>query len=410
MPGREAETVAAVDVGTSKVLVAVAAPEEDGLRVLGVGRAPSGGVRRGAVVDLAAASSAIAAAAERARRVAGVPLPPVLLGSAGGHFVAGNRQADLRFDPPAEVEDAHIRQLLADVRGGELPAGYQAVHAIPREYVVDGYEGSVRPEGMAAARLGLRAHVVACQSTLLRNLYRAAADAGLEVRDFAVAALAAAEAVLTDEERVRGVLLLDAGGGCTQWTAVVGGESVASGVVAMGGAHITADLAAGLGLDLGAAEDVKVRHADAGADPASTAALEWLDALLPEAARGRSPVTAGAFAEMVRARVEETLEPVAQALRDLDLEGALPAGAVLTGGASRLRGLEAAALRALGMPVRRRGAAGSAGPLGTPECAAVVGLLQFAARPHAGGRRLAPLGGRLRSGGRPRWWPFGSRG
>lgn len=395
---RDAALVAAVDVGTSKVLAAVAVPEDQGLRVLGVARVVAAGVRRGAVVDLAAAAAAIATAAERARRVAGRPLPEVTLGSAAGNFLAGNREAEVPVEPPAEVAAPHVRAALAAVGAAPCPEGYRLVHAIAREFLVDGYEGA-RPEGIAASRLGVRAHVVACEATLLQNLYRAAASAGIGVQDFAVAALASAEAVLTSEERRDGALLLDLGAGATQWAAVQGGEPVASGSVATGGSHVTADIAAGLGVDLPTAEGVKYEHADLGADPASTETLPWLAALRPGGS-GPEP-TAGAFAEIVRARVEETLESVAAALREGELQGRLPAGAVLTGGASRLRGLPALAMRVLGLPVRCGGAVGASGTLGGPECAALVGLLQFAAQRRTGGRRLPPLP----AAGR-RWQPW----
>ena len=396
---RQPIAVAAVDVGTSKVLAAIAVLEPDGLRVVGVGRVAADGVRRGAVVDLPAVAGAIRAAAERARRVAGRTLPPVTLGSAGGLLLSWNREAELEVDPPAELEPAHISDLLAVVRAGTVPAGYQIVHAIAREFTVDGYEGCTQPVGMAAGRVGAHAHVVACQSTLLHNLWKAAGDAGLEVEDFAVAGLAAAEAVLTDEERRQGALLLDIGAGASQVTAVIGGEAAASTVIGMGGGHVTADIAVGLGLAVEAAEDVKQRHANADGGPGADAVPDWLAALRP-GAEG----TERAFCEIVTARAEETVEAIARFVAEQGLEGRLPAGAVLTGGGSRLRGLPALVLRGLHLPVRCGGALGATGPLGAPECAAVVGLMQFAAQRKSGGRRLPPVvqgaGASLR-----RWWP-----
>ena len=388
---REPAAVAALDIGTSKVLAAVAVPEADGLRVLGIGRAPGAGVRRGAVVDLAAVTAAIGAAAERARRVSGRALPPVTLGSAGGQLLAWNRDAELALEPAGELDAGHLGDLLEEVRRVDLPAGYQIVHTIPREYTVDGYEGCTQPVGMAASRIAVSAHIVACQSTLLRNLWKAAADAGLDVEDFAVSGLAAAEAVLTDEERRQGALLADIGAGATQLTAVLGGEPAGSAVVALGGAHVTSDIAVGLGLDLEVAEDVKLRHANADAEPDADRAPEWLAALRPSGEAG--PATAQNFAEVVRARAEELVERIAEFLDKAGLAGRTPAGAVLTGGGSRLRGLPALTMRGLGLTVRCGGALGAAGPLGAPECAAVVGLLQFAAQRHTGGRRLPPVAG-----------------
>jgi cell division protein FtsA len=401
MRGRgEPPAVAALDVGTSKVLAAIALVEPEGLRVLGLGRAACDGVRRGAVVDLPAVTAAVAAAAARARRVAGRRPPSAVLGSAGGEVVATTREAEIHLDPPGEVTPEHVEALLGEVRRGELPAGFEVVHALPREYTVDGVEGCRHPVGMAAGSVRLSAHVVACRSTLLRNLCKAVDDAGLEVAGFAVSALAAAEAVLTEEERRQGVLLLDCGAGATQLCAVVGGEPAATAVVPLGGAHITADIAVGLGISWEAAEEVKQRHASADPAAASDRPLDWLAGLRPAGqvaaaagggGAGRGQATEHDLYEIVQARVEEVLERVAALVDHAGLEGRLPAGAVLTGGASRLRGLAAAAMRVLGMPVRLGGALGVTGPLAAPDCAALVGLLQLAAQRHTGGRRVGPL-------------------
>ncbi len=406
---KESPVVAALDVGTSKVTAAIAVPEPDGLRVLGLGRVSCSGVRRGAVIDLQAVTGAVAAAAARARRVAGRPMPAVMLGSAGGEVLSWNREAAVQLDPPGEVEPAHVEQLLQEVRRADLPAAYHVVHAIVRDYAVDGYEGCKQPVGMAAERVSVTAHLVACRATLLRNLWKAVDDAGLEIEDFAVAGLAAAEAVLTEEERRKGAVVIDFGAGATQLGAVVDGESAATAVIPLGGSHVTGDIALGLGIAWEAAEEVKQRHATADVAGAGDGPLEWLPALrlaggapLPADAGAQEAAAAGAvpgereFAEMVRARVEEQVERVGQALSECGLAGRLPAGVVLTGGGSRLRGLPAVAMRGLGLPVRLGGALGADGMLGTPEYAAVVGLLQLAAQRVTGGRRLPPMDVRSR--------------
>lgn len=409
MPGsKDAPAVAALDIGTSKVTAAIAVPESDGLRVLGLGRAACAGVRRGAVIDLRAVTIAVGAAAERARRVAGRPLPPITLGSAGGELLSWNHEAEVYLDPPGEIEAATVQDLLTEVRSADLPAGYQIVHAIARDYAVDGYEGCKQPVGMAAGRIVVTAHLVACRATLLRNLWKAVDDAGLEIEDFAVAGLAAGEAVLTEEERRQGAVVVDFGAGATQVGAVVDGEPAATAVVPLGGAHVTSDIAVGLGIPWDAAEEVKQRHATADSAGAADRPLEWLAALRPlagaapgpdgpgpgeeQAATGAAVPGEREFAEMVRARTEEQVEGVAKVLRDSGLGGRVPAGIVLTGGGSRLRGLSAVAMRGLGLPVRLGAALGADGTLGTPECAAVVGLLQIAAQRVTGGRRLPTVG------------------
>lgn len=398
---RRSQALAALDVGSSKVVGAVALPEEGGLRVLAVAQAPGAGVRRGAVVDPLAASAAMAAVAERLRRMAGIPLPPLLLGSAGGELLSSNREAEISLDPPATLEQAHLDGLLAEVRGTPLPPGYQLVHTITQEYTLDGYEGCPEPLGMAAGRLGLSAHLVACHGTLLANLLRAAADAGIEVEDFAVAGLAAAESVLSEQERHAGVVLLDFGASATQVAVVVDGQTVGSAVVPLGGEHISADIAKGLRIARDEAEEVKRREATADARPAP--APEQTPAEGAEVAPPTvdAPDREQMLAEIVSARCEEILERVGTLLQEGGLADLLGAGAVLTGGGSRLRGLSALAMRTLGLRVRSGGPQGTEGLLGTPECAACVGLLQMAALRRSGGRRAPAIMAAVR---RP--WPL----
>lgn len=384
------QAVAAVDVGSSKVVAAIAVPEESGLRVLGVGRAQATGVRRGAVVDIPLTAAALAAAAARARRVARQPLPPVTLGSAGGGLWSGRREAELHLDAPEEIAAGHVARLMQEVRAVALPGSYQVVHTIPLDFRVDGYEGCTQPIGMTAQHLVVAAHIVACQETLLANLWKVAAEAGVEVREFALSGLAAADAVLSDGERQTGIVVADLGAEATQVTAFIGGEAAMTAVIPLGGAHISRDIGAALGLGLDAAEAVKLRQATVDDTAASDRPLEWPPGTGPRP-DGSVEATERGLCSVVRARAEEMLERVAEALDSAQVRGQMAAGIVLTGGGSRLRGLPTLALHVLSMRVRCAGAMGAPGELGAPELAATVGLLQGAARRETGERRLPPF-------------------
>jgi cell division protein FtsA len=397
------EALAALDIGTSKVLGAVALPDDGGLRVLGVAGVASSGVRRGAVVDLAPVALAVTAVAERLRRAAGRSLPPVLLGSAGGELVSLNGYAELSLgDGGREVEPADVAELLGRAREVPLAPGYQLVHAIPQHYVVDGYDGCHDPVGMSARHLAVRAHLVACQETVLQNLQRAVEAGRVPVDDFAVAALGAAEAVLTAEERREGAVLVDLGAGSTQVVVAADGEPVLTASLPIGSEHVTQDIAVGLGLTRADAESLKVRHATA--DPRALAGGGRRVAV--EGGGAAREIAEEELAEIVAARAEEIVQAVAELLGRVARGVRLAAGAVLTGGGSRLRGLEAVAMRTLGMPVRCRGPLGAPEGLAAPECAAVVGLLQLQAR-----RRGAGAAPRPRVGPRgPAWWPWARLG
>ena len=377
--------MAALDVGGGKVLAAVALLEPEGLRVLGVGRAVAAGVRCGAVVDLEAATAAIAAAGARARRVAGRTLPPLMVGSAGGRVLSDNRTAQVRFEQPTEIGRAEVDAVQAEVRRVALPGGYQLVHALTQGYLIDGYPGSANPVGVAAESLGVESHLVACEATVLHNLWNAVHRAGLQLDDFSVCALASAEAVLTDQEREKGVVLADVGATATQIAVLAEGAPLVTATLPVGSQHVTADIVSVLGLDPQSAEEAKRRGR------------------LPEGTQADAGLT-----EVIDARSEELLEGVRQRVRAAGLEAHIGAGLVLTGGGSRVAGLSAAAMRVLEWPVRCGGAAGIDGPLGAPEYAACIGLLQLAARRRHAARRMTPLApiarwrlGRWLAGGAP---------
>lgn len=406
--------VAALDVGTSKVVAAVAVPEAAGLRVLGVAGAASGGVRRGAIVDLDLAAASLRAAAQRVRRLAGRPLPPVMLGSAGGLPVSLNERSELDLSGESgPIRPEHVADVLARVRQTEMPPGYQLVHAIPRGYVVDGYEGCTNPVGMAGTRLTAHVHLVGCQAPVVENLWKVVDAVDLRVDDFAVAGLASAESVLTNEERREGAVLIDMGAGATQVVVVTDGEPVLTAAVPLGGEHVTADIAAGLRLTRAQAEALKVRHACADPDvvPAERRVELEPAGTGSDGQRGASGVvdcSERELAEIAGARVEEIVHAVADIVARGGRGVRLGAGAVLTGGGCRLRGLQGVAMRILGMPVRCGGALGAGATLGAPECSAAVGLLQMQAERMTGSERLLPLGGDSRHLWPPwRWWQRG---
>lgn len=388
---RQTQAVAAVDVGSSKVVAAVAVPEEAGLRVLGVGRASAvGGVRRGAVVDIPVVAAAMAAAVARARRVARLQLPPVTLGSAGGELWSSRREAEVHLQTPQEITEEHVTRLLREVRAVHLPGSYQVVHTIPLEYRVDGYEGCTQPIGITAEHVTVAAHVVACQESVLANLWKVATGAGVEVREFALSGLAAADAVLSDAERQLGIVVADMGAEATQVTAFIAGEPAATALIPLGGAHISRDVAAALGIGTAVAEMVKIRHGSADEASAADRPLELPQGVGPRPDAALEPTERGLY-PVVRARAEEILERIGQAVAAAGLRDHVPGGVVFTGGGSRLRGLPPLALHVLGMRVRCAGAMGAPGDLGAPELAATVGLLQGAARRETGEQRLPPL-------------------
>ncbi len=367
----------AVDLGTSKVVAAAAELGSGGeIHVTGVGVAGSTGVRRGVVVDLGAAAEGVATAVERAQRMAGCAFGRVVLGLSGGSVASANERVAIDVADPDEVSEQDVARALAAARE-VLPGEARAlVHAVPRHFILDGVDGIRQPAGLAGARLELETHVVTAPSGVLRNAVRTAERAGLSVAEVTLNGLAAAEAVTTSEERERGVMVVDVGAGCTDVVILTDGAPVFTAVVPVGGDLIRNDIAAGLHLSLERAEALKVEQGCCAAGLAEPGRVVELDP-------GRTRTVAEAeLAEIVAARAEEMLSQVADTLRRSGAARDLGGGVVLTGGASRLRGLPALALRVLSMPGRvasPRGCADVDDLLGAPACAAAVGLLQLAA-------------------------------
>jgi cell division protein FtsA len=372
--------VYAVDLGTSKVLAAAAELGVGGeIRVTGVGVAAASGIRRGVVVDLAAAAESVAAAVERAQRMAGQAFGSIVLGVAGGSVACANERVGADVADPDEVTAEDMARVLAAAR--EIPPGEARalVHAIPRYFVLDGFEGIRQPVGLAGGRLELETHIVSAPASVLRNAVRTAERAGLGVAEVTLNGLASAEAVTTPEERERGVMVVDVGAGCTDVVILTEGAPVFTAVVPLGGDLIRNDIAAGLHLGLEQAETVKV---DQGFCDPTLADPGRMIELPGERAGAARAVPEPQLAEIVAARVEEVLAHVRESIRRSGHRRDLAAGVVLTGGGARLRGLPAVGMRVLDLPVRTaapRGCADVDDLLGGPACAAAVGLLQLAA-------------------------------
>ena len=370
----------AVDLGTSKVLALAAELGAGGeIHVTGVGLAPSAGVRRGVVVDLAAAAEAVAAAVERAERMAGRSFGEVVLGICGGAVACATERVGVDVSDPDEVTAQDVARVLAAAREIVPGEGRALLHSIPRHFVLDGFEGVRQPVGLAGGRLDLETLVVTAPSGVLRNAVRTAERGGLTVAEVTLNGLAAAEAVTTPEERARGVMVVDVGAGCTDVVILVDGFAVYTAVVPVGGDLIRNDIAAGLHMSLGRAETLKVEQGLC--DPALVESGRMLETD-PDAGPQGSTVSEAELVEIVSARADELLGQVADQLRRSGCGRDMAAGAVLTGGGARLRGLPALGMRTLDLPVRTaapRGCADVNDLLGSPGCAAGVGLLQLAA-------------------------------
>jgi cell division protein FtsA len=342
---------AGLDVGTSKVAMVIGVPTHDGgVDVIGVGTSPAAGMRRGVVVDIEATVQSIADAREKAERMAGLKVKSVYVGAGGPHMTTINNRGVVAVSrPDREITEDDQARVMEAARVLNIPTDREIVHVLPRQFMVDGYDGVKDPVGMVGVRLEVEALIVTGAVSSLQNIMRCVFRAGLQVDELVLSSLAAGETVLHPAERELGVMLVDMGAGTTQVALYGEGSLWQATVVPLGGGHITNDIAVGLRTPVQQAEAIKVAHGRAQGTGDDDDA--WL--AVPGTAGGsQRQVSRSMLNTIIEARVQEILDLVAQQLKFLGYPQALPAGAVLTGGASALKGMVELAEARLAMPVR----------------------------------------------------------
>jgi cell division protein FtsA len=378
MLGPEDVIFVGIDVGTTKVCALVGQLNEEGrVRVIGVGIAPSQGMRKGGVVSLEGVARAVDAAKDKAERSSGYEITSALVSLSGAQIASLNSKGMAGVSGRIIGADDVARALEA-ARSIALPYNRQVIHVIPRGYVVDGQDGIKSPIGMHGYRLEVEAHIVTAASTALRNMEKAFEAVNLGVDGWVLGPLAAAEVVLTETEREMGVVLCDIGGGTCDLAVYIEGAVWHTAVIPVGGDHLTADVAQGLHLPPETAETVKQRHGHArlaSLDPSEMFAVR------PFGQDKSIQYRRTDLAAVLEPRVEELFSLVRQEIKRSGYDGLLPAGMVLTGGTSLLSGIRDVAADVLRLPVRVGEAEelqGLVDHLRSPSFSASLGLLEWA--------------------------------
>jgi len=368
--------IVGLDIGTTKIASIVGEETDKGLEVVGIGTHPSTGLRKGVVINIEATVGSIKKAVEEAELMAGCEITSVFVGIAGGHIKSLNSQGTVAIKD-REVTDLDVGRVLDTAQAVAIPMDRELIHIIPQEYIVDDLEGIKDPRGMRGVRLSAKVHIVTGAVTSAQNIVNCCNKANLNVRDIVLEQLASSEAALTADERDLGVMLVDIGGGTTDIAIFVDGAVVHTSVLALGGDHITHDIAYGLRTPSNEAEQIKQKHGcamTALVDEDSNFEVESVGG-----SRTRS-TTRTTLAEIIEPRVTEIFGLVHQELARAGWEDHLPAGVVLTGGSVILPGMPELAERVFGMPARRgipRGVGGLSEVISTPIFATGVGLVKY---------------------------------
>src|SRR5436853_6284070 len=256
------DLIVGLDVGTTKICAVIGEPAaHGGLDVVGVGTAPSRGLRRGIVVNIDSTVEAIKAAVGEAEQMAGVEVAGVYAGVAGGHIRGVNSRGVVAVSgKDREVDSTDVERAVEAARAINLPQDREIIHVLPQNFVVDDGDGIRDPIGMSGVRLEVEVHVVTAAVTSVQNVIRSVNRAGLTVHDVVLEPIASAEAVLYPDERELGVLVIDIGGGTTDLAMLRDGAVWHTAILPLGGDHITNDIAVGLRTPMADAEDLKKRY------------------------------------------------------------------------------------------------------------------------------------------------------
>lgn len=386
-----------LEIGTSKVCAVVGeVGSSEALNIIGVGQARSRGVRKGEIADAATAAEDIRNAIVEAEQMADVEIRSVFLGVTGGHLRGfTNRGMHPVVSADREITKDDVADAIKNAKAINLPAENCVVHAIRQHFLVDGQDGIIDPVGMLGAKLEVDVHVVHGNFNRLQNPIRVVKGLHLEVEAIVFNGLASALAVLSNDQKEMGTLVIDIGGGSTEYVVYAGGIIKHAGVIAVGGDHVSNDLAHGLKVPLGRAEKLKIEHGGAfveEADKGQTITVES-DLGFPVKVVNKEHLRRIMFE-----RLDELFHLIRAEIKDAGLLNYLNGGVVLAGGASRVPGLDRLASRTFQAPASLASTSSISGlksALDQPEFATAIGLVKYGSfqqkrRPRKG-FSLAPL-------------------
>lgn len=395
----EEKIVVGVDVGTTKICTLVAKEDSSGqLHILGSGIEASQGLRKGVVVDLDASTKAISRSIDQAERESGLEISSALVSLAGSGVSSVNNRGAVGV-ARGVVDQEDVMRAVDSARAIAVPHHQEVVHVIQRGFNLDGQDGIRAPVGMHAYRLEVETHIITASAASVENLRQSVKNTGVNISQFVLNPLAAAEEALTEAERQMGVIICDIGGGTTDVAVYVDGDVWHTAVLAVGGNHITSDIAQGLRLPMSQAEEIKLQHGQASTDSVDSNQYFTIQSF------GESEpiqINQRDLVHIISARVEEIFSLVMQDIKRSGYDGLFPAGMVLTGGSSALPGIKEVASSVLGLPVRiakPKITPGISEDLDSPAYTASVGLLRWA-------HLMSELAAPQKKNGRPKQSPI----
>jgi cell division protein FtsA len=332
------QLVAAIDIGTTKIVAIVGRSDGNGgIEILGLSNTPSTGVKRGVVLNIEETVRAIRTTVDDLEARTGMVLTDVFVGIAGRHIKSKMARGYISRDShESEIDHSDIRRLTADMYKLPIDVGEEIIHVIPQTYIVDNESGINNPVGMCGKRLEANFHIVVGQIASARNIERCINKADMELVSLVLEPLASSEAVLTDEEREAGVVLVDIGGGTTDVAIYYDNVIRHTAVIPFGGNMVTADIREGCSILQKHAEDLKIKFGYAIGDIAPENKVVSIPGIA-----GREPkeISFKNLAYIIQSRMEEILDAVNFEIQNSGFAEKLTGGVVITGGGAMLKNL-----------------------------------------------------------------------
>jgi cell division protein FtsA len=377
--GRD-QIVVGLEIGTSKVCAVVGETRGDGtIRILGVGQAPSRGVRKGEIVDFETAGKCIREALVDAEEKSDVMIGSVYLGVTGGHIMGFNNRGAVNIpEERDEICEEDFEDVQASAREVSIPAPNMFVHSILQNYYVDGQDGVLNPIGMLGRKLEADFHIIHGVATRIKNSVRCVKEVGPDVLDVVFNPLATAQVLLDQNQKGLGALVVDFGGGTMDYLVYVDGAVRQSGSLAIGGDHITNDISLGLRIPMAKAERLKVEE---GSVILGNARPGEVIVLKDETGFAGKEIEREMLNTIIHCRVREAFELLKKRLEEEDNLPFLGAGLMLTGGCSLLKGINHLAEEIFGMPAHLTHAqtvSGLTSAFENPQFSTAIGLIKYA--------------------------------
>lgn len=369
-----------LEIGTTKICVIVSEGRSDGtISILGVGETPSRGVRKGEIVDLATVTECVREAILDAEDKTNVEIGNVWVAISGAHLRSFNNRGTLVLPEERQIEPEDLEKVETNAKEVALPPPNIFLHTILQAYHVDGNRNVIDPLTSEGAMLEADFHIVHGIKTRIHNTLRCIESLKLGIEDVVLSSLASAQVVLNQDQKNYGALMIDIGGGTTDYIVYIDGAVKHSGVLAVGGDHITSDISVGLRLPIARAELLKIQEGSA-ADP-SSAEGETISLQNDPGFMG-CEIDRSSLDTIIHLRVREIFELIRN-----DIESAgegmlgLIRGVMITGGCSRLRGIASVAEEVLELPVeltRARNVGGATQIFENPQYSTAIGLTKYA--------------------------------